>query len=272
MPTLYSVAFHYQEVINVHRVTFMKVIDALRLLRFLKKLDIEVLLSYDEPAEDIACLSQVVETYQNPSVDTLMVEISRSSQEYSPEVYDKYFIIYDILTSILPRVQHLEIRSWDPRFTLLSLERVQFPLLEYVYVSCWNPHIPSIQVRVSSQIYNLKIKFVGDVMPCLSNTSSIRHFTWREIYSDAVSKLDVTLWPSLEVLEARAISINWNLGSLQNLRNVGFNECEKASPKRLEENGDVLVKLLATEPDSCPYLERIYFSQFPEWDLLFILL
>jgi hypothetical protein len=258
--------------LSVEVVTFMKVIDALRLLRFLKKLDIEVLLSYDEPAEDIACLSQVLDTYQSPSVDTLMVEITRSSQEYSPEVYDKYFIIYDILTSILPRVQRLEIRSWDPRFALFSLQRVQFPLLEDFYVSCWYPHIPSIQVRVSSQIHNLKIRCVGDILPCLSNTSSIRHFTWKKVYSNAVSKLDVTLWPSLEVLEARAISINWNLGSLQNLRSIVFNVCEKPSSKELEENGDVLVQLLAIELDSCPALERIYFSRFPEWDLLVIML
>jgi hypothetical protein len=252
--------------------TFTKIMATLNLLQLLKTLDITILLSHDKLAADIPCLSQVLETCQNASVDTLKLDISCSSRQCSPEIHDKYFIIYDILTRALPHVQHLESRSWEPDFALFSLERLQFPLLEDAYVSCWNPHIPSIQVRVSNQIRDLRIKSVGDVLPCLSNTSSIRYFTWKKNYSDAVSKLDVTLWPSLEVLEVRSNWIDWNLGSLQHLRSITFNECDKTLPKAVEENADRLIKLLATESNSCPLLERIHFSQFPEWDLLFILL
>jgi hypothetical protein len=187
----------------VEVVPFTSVMTILNSFRFMKRLDIEIILPYNDTTAEIACLSQVLVTCQNRSIDTLRVEI-RSCRSQPPEIDDKYLVIYDILTSILPNVKHLETRSGEPRFPLLSLERLRFPLLEYIYMSCWNTDIPSIQVRVPSQIRSLKVKCPGDILPCLSDMSSVRSLTWKKNYSDAVTKLDVTLWPSLEVLEARS--------------------------------------------------------------------
>jgi hypothetical protein len=255
----------------VEVMAFTSVMTILNSFRSMKRFDIEIIIPYDDTTTEIACLSQVLVTCQNRSIDTLRVEI-RTRRSQPPEIDDKYLVIYDILTSILPNVKHLETRSGESRFSLLSLERLRFPLLEDIYISCWDTDIPSIQVRVPSQIRSLKVKCPGDILPCLSNTSSIRSLTWKKNYSDAVSKLDVTLWPSLEVLEARSNWIDWGLGSLQHLRSITFNECTKTLPKSVEENANRLIKLLATNPESYPSLERIHFTQFPEWDLLFILL
>jgi hypothetical protein len=250
---------------------FAKTVAILHRLRYLKRLEIEFWLFCDDHMIEITSLSQSPNTSHNISVDALKLEIFVNEFQTS-EIHDKYLIIYDILTNTLPNVKYMEIRSSTPNFVLLSLEKLRFPFLEDIYLVCWVEDIPSIQVRVPDQVRSLRVRSPGDIFPCLSNTSSIRSLTWTKRYLNTVSKLDVALWPSLEVLEAPCIWVHWKLENLQHIRNIIFNKTEKAIPIAVEENANRLIKLLATELNSCPHLERIHFTQFPEWDLLIILL
>jgi hypothetical protein len=250
---------------------FVKTVAILHHLQYLKGLEIELWLFCNDYITEIASLSQSPSTSHNMSVDSLKLEIFMNGVQTS-DIYDNYLIIYDILTNTLPNVKHMEIRSSTPHFMLFSLEKLRFSFLEDIYLVCWVGDIPPIQVRVPDQVRSLRVRSPGDIFPCLSNTSSIRSLTWTKRYSDAVSKLDLALWPSLEVLEAPCIWIHWNLERFHHIRSIILNECEKSLPKVVEVNANMLIKLLATELGSCPLLERIHFTQFPEWDLLFILL
>jgi hypothetical protein len=258
--------------VSVGIVTFTKAISIINRFQFLKKFDVELTLFYQDPTTEIACLSQLSGTSPNTSVDALKLEIIHR-KEHPPEVHEKYLIICQILISIMPKVKNVELRSWSPYFLLRCLEDLQFPLLEGVHLICWDEIIPFTKVQLPGGVRRLRVRCPGDIIPCLSNTSSIRHLSWEKNGTPAVvNQLDVTYWSSLETLEAPCVQIRWNLGSLQNIRTIVFYKDTKYNHDIIEENANVLLKLLASEPEECPFLEKIHFTQCPEWDLLFILL
>ncbi|KAG8808805.1 hypothetical protein FRC17_003768, partial [Serendipita sp. 399] len=156
----------------------------------------------------------------------------------------------------------LEVINTLPNLRTFSLDAVKIEAvdrlfrLQSVYLEAITLHIPAplicdtLKVLRCPNLVNLELEYDGG-----------EPFT-----PDVQLRLDTDgQYPALYVLEWGLRGVIWHVTSLPSLRIVKFKDLT------LQHVSDFCVSIIL-RPHDCPSLEQIEFLQYPEWDLLYIML
>ncbi|PVF92872.1 hypothetical protein CPB86DRAFT_743617 [Serendipita vermifera] len=198
------------------------------------------------------------------------------SPEQNQLVQDANQTIKAIL-QVFPNVSSLTLSL--PNIPALSFDLLQETYTgDEMYLDVRYYHVTAItETKVPSSIKKLILCCPVDLVPALSS-SSVMHLDilWSETdhYEDSPPVLEERMgldsWPSLDTLTIAKHCVRWNGHYHSSLRRIVLLRA-RGSPQSFDEV-TAFIRDLAQRTESYPFLEEIELGDWPEWDILIIML
>ncbi|PVF92879.1 hypothetical protein CPB86DRAFT_743632 [Serendipita vermifera] len=223
----------------------------------------------------------------NPNVHRLELFISRGEDyrfrvENNPDFHQQcqsVHIVPEMPLHAMPNAKYLNlsISGMFSKFPFFSLEDCFTGKEIYLSFSeCGAMPMPNS--RIPASVERLSVACDRAIVCSLSSKTlrslaiSEMHFTKEETFapSSALPMLDLSTWPSLEVISFYDNWITWSKYSLTSLKKVSIQR--RYGSSNLHNDVTSFVRDIARSPEPYPSLETLEFGVCPEWDIFIIML